>query len=259
MREWIYGRNPVYETLRANRRRVFRLMVAQGAQEKGRLADALRLARSKRLPIESVLHGQLETLAPGSQGVALEAGVYPYSDPDQILGTADELGEPPFLLVLDALQDPQNLGTLLRTAESVGVHGVFLPLRHAVAITPAVVNASSGASEHLLVAQANLAQVLQRLKAAGVWVVGLEDSPEAMLPEQVDLRGPLAFVIGSEGAGMRRLVRSSCDWLMRLPMRGRVESLNAAVAGSIALYLGWQARGYPGSKGENGRSPLTGG
>lgn len=258
MREWIYGRNAVYETLRANRRTAYRLVVAQGAQEKGRLAEAVQFARKRRLPVEYLTRNQLDSLATGNQGVALEVSEYPYSDLDEILAAAEKRGEPPFLLVLDALQDPQNLGTLLRTAECVGVHGVFLPLRHAVAVTPAVVNAASGASEHLLVAQANLALALERMKAAGVWVVGLEDHPSAVFPEQIDLRGPLAFVVGSEGAGMRRLVRESCDWLMRLPMRGQIESLNAAVAGSIALYLGWQRRGYPGNLRDGALSPLTG-
>jgi 23S rRNA (guanosine2251-2'-O)-methyltransferase len=136
------------------------------------------------------------------------------------------------------------LGTLLRTAEIVGVHGVLLPLRHTVTVTPAVVHASSGASEHLLIAQSNLSQALETLKREDVWVVGLEGSSQALLPDQVRLDGPLALVVGSEGEGMRSLVRASCDLLMRLPMRGQIESLNAAVAGSVALYLAWQARGW---------------
>ena len=129
------------------------------------------------------------------------------------------------MLILDALQDPQNLGTLLRTAEVVGVHGVLLPLRHTVTVTPAVVSASSGASEHLLVAQMNLAQAIRELKEAGVWVIGLEGSPSAERVDRVRLDGAIALVVGSEGQGMRLLVRDSCDVLMRLPMRGQVESL----------------------------------
>lgn len=147
-------------------------------------------------------------------------------------------------MVLDTLQDPQNLGTLLRTSEAVGVHGVLLPFRHTVSVTPAVVSSSSGASEHLLVAQLNLAQALTSLKEAGVWVIGLEDHPEARLPGQVRLDGPLALVVGSEGQGLRPLVSAGCDLLLKLPMRGQIESLNAAVAGSIALYMAWAARGY---------------
>jgi 23S rRNA (guanosine2251-2'-O)-methyltransferase len=161
-----------------------------------------------------------------------------------MLVNAEKQGEPPLILVLDAMQDPQNLGTLLRTAEIVGVHGVLLPLRHTVTVTPAVVHASSGASEHLLIAQSNLSQALETLKREDVWVVGLEGNAQALLPDQVRLDGPLALVVGSEGEGMRSLVRASCDLLMRLPMRGQVESLNAAIAGSVALYLAWQARGW---------------
>jgi 23S rRNA (guanosine2251-2'-O)-methyltransferase len=145
-------------------------------------------------------------------------------------------------LILDTLQDPQNLATLLRTAEGVGVHGVLLPLRRAAMVTPAVVSASSGASEHLLIAQMNLAQAIASLKEDSLWVVGLDQGPEALAPPQIRLDGAIALVVGNEGSGMRALVRSNCDFLMRLPMRGQIESLNAAVAGSIALYLVWQAR-----------------
>ena len=148
------------------------------------------------------------------------------------------------MLILDALQDPQNLGTLLRTAECVGVHGVLLPLRHTATITPAVVNASSGASEHLLVAQVNLAQAIETLKEANVWVIGLDGGGRLSRSSGCAWMGALALVVGSEGQGLRSLVRNSCDVLVRLPMRGQVESLNAAVAGSVALYLAWQARKF---------------
>jgi 23S rRNA (guanosine2251-2'-O)-methyltransferase len=244
MREWISGRNPVYETLQAGRRNCFRLMVAQGTQEKGRLAEILQIAQKKHITIEQAPRARLDAISDAHQGVSLEASAYPYCALQDILALAEGRSEPPFLLILDALQDPQNLGTLLRTAEGVGVHGVLLPLRHTVTVTPAVVSASSGACEHLLIAQANLAQVIQALKEAGVWVVGLEGGWQAERVDRVRLDGPLALVVGSEGQGMRSLTRDSCDVLMQLPMRGRVESLNAAVAGSIALYLAWQARGF---------------
>lgn len=244
MREWLYGRNPVYETLRSGRRQLFRLLVAQGSQEKGRLSEIIQLAARKKVPLERPARNRLDTLTPNHQGVALEASDYPYASLPDILEKANELGEPPFILLLDALQDPQNLGTLLRTAEAVGVHGVIIPLRHTAEITPAVVNASSGACEHLLVAQANLAQAITQLKETGVWVVGLESDPLSALPDQVRLDGALALVVGSEGQGLRPLVKDSCDVLLRLPMRGQVASLNAAVAGSLVLYLAWEARGY---------------
>lgn len=243
-REWISGRNPVYEALRAGRRHTYHLHIAQGVQEKGRLDEIVRISRQRDLPIDRVPRGQLDARFPNNQGVALEVSGYPYSDLTDMLALAERRAEPPLLLVLDAMQDPQNLGTLLRTAEVVGVHGVLLPLRHTVTVTPAVVHASSGASEHLLIAQGNLAQALETLKRENVWVIGLEGSPQAQKPEQLRLDGPLALVVGSEGEGMRSLVRLSCDLLLSLPMRGQIESLNAAVAGSVALYLVWQARGW---------------
>lgn len=244
MKEWIYGRNAVYETLQAGRRQLFRLWVAQGAQEKGRLAQSIEIALRRKTLLERVPRQRLDTISDGHQGVALECSGYPYSGLSDILDSATQRAEKPFVLILDTLQDPQNLGSLLRTAEIVGVHGVLLPLKHTVTVTPAVVNASAGASEHLLIAQANLAQSIDRLKDTGLWVVGLEGSPEALNPDQVRLDGALALVVGSEGQGMRPLVRQSCDHLLNLPMKGKIESLNAAVAGSIALYLAWQARAF---------------
>ncbi len=244
MREWIGGRNPVYEALVARRRQPFQLAVSDTAQEKGRLAEILKLCEKRRLPIERLPKARLQNLAEDHQGVALEVSGYPYSSLQEILVLAERHKEPAFVLILDALQDPQNLGSLLRTAEVVGVHGVLLPFRHTVMVTPAVVGASSGASEHLLIAQINLAQAIGELKDAGIWVIGLEGNQEAQRPDQVRLDGAIALVVGSEGQGMRALVRDSCDILMKLPMRGRVESLNAAVAGSVALYLVWQSRGY---------------
>ena len=243
MKEWLYGRNAVYETLRARRRQVFRLRLAQGVEEKGRLAEILKLGVERRLPVERVPRASLDQLSSGHQGVALEASPYIYSDLPGILKAAERQAELPFILILDALQDPQNFGSLLRTAEAVGVHGVLLPLRQTATVTPAVVNASAGASEHLQVAQINLAQAIIRLKQAGLWVIGLDADDKAQPPERVRLDGPLALVVGSEGSGMRDLVRTSCDLLLRLPMRGQVASLNAAAAGSIALYLAFQARG----------------
>ena len=160
-----------------------------------------------------------------------------------MLEFAEKREEDPLILILDALHDPQNLGSLLRTAEIVGVHGVLLPPRKTASITPAVVASSSGASEHLLVAQTNLAQAIRILKDQNLWIIGLEGGPDALPLADVSLDGPLALVVGSEGQGLRPLVRKSCDVLMQLPMRGKIESLNAAVAGSVALYMIGLARG----------------
>jgi 23S rRNA (guanosine2251-2'-O)-methyltransferase len=242
MKEWLYGRNPVYETLIAGRRNVYSLRIAKGAQEKGRLADVVNLCRSRRIPVDFIPRQTLDSLDRNHQGIALQVSDYPYVGLEDILDQAAESNDPSFLLLLDTLQDPQNLGTLLRTAEAVGVHGVLIPLARTATITPAVVSSSSGASEHLLVCQVNLAQAIEILKENDTWVIGLDGGPQAQPADKVNLTGGLALVVGSEGNGMRRLVREKCDLLMRLPMRGNVESLNAAVAGSVALYLALAAR-----------------
>ncbi len=243
MREWIYSRNAVYETLRAARRRVFRLWLAEGVKPKRQLAQALELARTRHIRVQTVPRARLDAIHPGHQGVALETEPYPYSDLPAILERAAEQGEAPFLLLLDTLQDPQNLGTVIRTAEAVGVHGVLLPTARSAQVTPAVVNASSGASEHLLIARLNLHQAIARLKEADLWVVGLDQGGQPLQFAAESLfRGGLALVVGSEGRGMRPLTAKSCDAVVRLPMRGQIESLNAAVAGSVALYLAYLSR-----------------
>ena len=242
MKEFIYSRNAVYETLRAHRRDVFRLEVAHGAQEKGRLLDILKMAEERKIPVLRAPRAGMDKIHPAHQGVLLEASGYPYRNLSDILDLAKERGEPPFVLLLDTLNDPQNFGTLLRTAEAVGVHGVILPLARTVAVTPAVVNASSGASEHLLIAQMNLAQAIDELKEADVWIAGLDEKGETLGTEKRALQGAVGIVVGSEGEGLRPLVKSKCDFLVRLPMQGQVESLNAAVAGSVALYQAYLAR-----------------
>src|SRR5574339_133623 len=237
MRELIYSRNAVYETLRTKRREIFKIQIAEGAQEKGRLADILKIARDRRVPVEKVQRARLDKVHQNHQGVVAEVSGYSYSDVVEILELANQKNEPPFILLLDSLNDPQNFGALLRTAEVVGVHGAIMPLAHTVEVTPAVVNASSGASEHLLIARSNLAQAIEALKEAEVWIVGLDQAGEPMEAVSRHLRGALGVVVGSEGEGIRPLVRSKCDVVLKLPMRGRIESLNAAVAGSVALYL----------------------
>ncbi|MBG0787169.1 MAG: 23S rRNA (guanosine(2251)-2'-O)-methyltransferase RlmB [Anaerolineaceae bacterium] len=242
MSEWITGRNPAFEVLRAKRRQVSRLWLAQGIKPQGHLEDIVNLARSRKIPIEVVKRNNLDGIDPHHQGLALEVGGYPYSDLEAIIHRAESRYQPIFVLILDLIQDPQNLGTLLRSAEAFGVHGVILPTARAASVTPAVVNASSGATEMLLIAQHNIAQAMDRLKEAGGWMVGLEGSPEAQPPQRLKLDGGIGLVIGNEGQGLRRLVREKCDLLMKLPMQGQIDSLNAAVAGSIALFLARQAR-----------------
>lgn len=245
MTEMLYGRNAVREALRARRRQIQRLTVSSGVQETGVIAEIVRLAEVSGVEVQRVERQALDRQLreANHQGVMLEAGPYPYVALEECLALAADRQEPPLLLLLDHLQDPQNVGTLLRTAEVVGVHGVAMPGRRAAEITPAVVNASSGATEHLRVAMVgNLAQTIAELQKDGVWVIGLEDDESARPFDTTDLNMPLALVVGAEGSGLARLVRERCDFLVRLPMAGQIASLNAAVAGSIALYGAWRQR-----------------
>jgi len=243
MKQLIHSRNAVLETLRAGRRQVFQLEVAEGVQEKGRMLEIMQAARQRKIPVVRAERAGMDRRAPGHQGLILEAGEYAYADLQDIFDLAETRGEAHFVLMLDTLNDPQNFGTLLRTAEAVGVHGIILPLARSVEVTPAVVHASSGASEHLLIARANLSQAIDAFRQANAWTVGLDEKGEELRTGQdARLRGGLVLVVGSEGEGIRPLVRAKCDFLLRLPQQGRVESLNAAVAGSVALYLAYLAR-----------------
>jgi 23S rRNA (guanosine2251-2'-O)-methyltransferase len=242
LKEWITGRNPVFEVLNAQRRDIFRLLIAEGNQPDSRLLAAEKQVRSLGLPVEKVPRTRLNNLSENHQGVALEVSAYPYSDLSAMFELAEKRNEPPFFLILDTLQNPQNFGTLLRSAEAFGVHGVMIPFRHTVDVTPAVVTASAGASEHLLVGMANLAQTIDQIKSENVWVLGLEGAEESVSVEATRLDGSIALVVGGESEGMRALTRKSCDQIIKLGMSGRIESLNAAVAGSIALYLAYQKR-----------------
>jgi 23S rRNA (guanosine2251-2'-O)-methyltransferase len=237
----LFGRRAILEVLRAGRRKVHRLEVASGTAAEGPLKEALELAQRQAIPVRMLAREDLAAEARGG-GLQALAEPYPLADVEEVLARCDRSPRPPLVLVLDQLQDPQNLGTVLRTAEAVEACGVLLPLRRAALVTPAVVNASAGAAEHLLIAQANLAQAIRRLQERDLWVVGLDSRPDLPALRDLDLSRRLAFVVGSEGGGLRRLVRDACDWVVRLPTSGRLESLNAAVAGSIALYAAWEAR-----------------
>ena len=243
MKEFIYSRNAVYETLRAKRRDVFRIELAEGVQVKSRLTEILALATRRKITVVKAPRGRLDKVHEHNQGIIAEVGKYPYVDLLDILENARQKDEAPFILLLDSLNDPQNFGTLIRTAEAIGVHGIVIPLAHTVEVTPSVVNASSGASEHMLITRSNLAQVIDTLKEENIWVVGLDQDGETVGDKtQRHLTGATALVVGSEGEGIRQLTRAKCDIILKLPMRGKVESLNAAVAGSVALYLAYLAR-----------------
>jgi 23S rRNA (guanosine2251-2'-O)-methyltransferase len=242
--ETLFRRNAVRECLRAGRRKIYRLVVAS----EGDLAEAqdiLNEARRRKIPVEAADKKQLNTAAHGEphQNVLLEVGPYPYADLADIPARASERHEQPLIILLDLVQDPRNVGALLRTAEAMGVHGIVIQERRGCEITPTVVTTSAGAAEHLLVAQVtNLVEAMRWLQKHDVWLVGLGLGPEAEPIDAIDLNRPLGLVIGNEGDGLRRLVRDRCDLLVKLPMFGRVQSLNAAVAGSLALYAARQAR-----------------
>lgn len=243
-REFLYRRNAVLEALRSRRRVCYTLWLQQGLP-RAEAAPFLSLAQQRGLAWREATKERLGQLAGdrSHQGVALEVGAFPYADVDAILALSQARGEAPFLLLLDLVQGPQNVGMLLRSAEACGVHGVVIQQRRAPDITPAMVAASAGATEHLLIAQVtNLVSTLRQLKRADVWLVGLDLATDAKTPAELDLNMALGLVVGHEGSGLRRLVREECDFLLRLPMRGQVASLNASVAGSIALYLAWRAR-----------------
>lgn len=238
MTEALYGRNAVYEALRAGRRQFHELTLAEGVRE-AEVIDQIRfLAEDAGVPIEVADRPTLDRFGPfNHQGVVLEAGPYQYDSLETLYDHAEGSEAPPLFLLLDLLKDPHNVGSLLRTAEAVGAHGVVIQERRAVDVTPTVVHTSVGAVEHLRVAQVtNLVRAIEWLKEERVWIVGMEALSGAEAYFDADLTLPLGIVVGSEGRGMRRLVRESCDFLVRLPMRGRVTSLNASVAGSILLY-----------------------
>lgn len=240
MKEYIYSRNAVHEALLANRRQVFSIDIAEGAQEKGRLAKIVKLAAQRKIKVNRVPRGRLDKVHQNHQGIIAEVSGYPYSDLVDILDSIKD--EPPFILLLDSLQDPQNFGTLIRTAEAVGVHGIIIPLARTVEVTPSVVNASSGASEHMRIARSNLAQAMDTLRDSDLWLVGLDQAGAQVEANSRHLKGALGLVVGSEGEGIHELTRKKCDIVLKLPMRGKVESLNAAVAGSVALYLAYLNR-----------------
>jgi 23S rRNA (guanosine2251-2'-O)-methyltransferase len=244
--EWLYGRHAVEEALRAGRRKVFRVLLAEGgggrqaSDTSRRLAEIEAAARAAGVPVERAPASRLDALTRVGhhhQGVAAEVGPFRYASLADVTGLCRGAGNSALVLLLDSIQDPQNFGALLRSAEAVGVTAVVMLERRQVEVTPAVVNASAGAVEHLQVCLANnLPRAIEALQEAGLWVYALQDEPGAVLYTAADLRGPVGLVVGSEGQGVGRLVRERCDGALALPMVGKVESLNAAVAGSVALY-----------------------
>ena len=236
--EVLYGRQPIREMLLAGRRRVDTFYVSPQVQQRGDLMEVLDLAAKKGIRVQPKDISALDSLAEGGnhQGVVAVVSSFRYVSYKKMLSDAEQINNPLFLF-LDHLEDPQNVGSLLRTAEAAGVCGVVIPEHRAAGITATVVRASAGASEHMAVAQVpNLVRCMRLLQERGVWFAGLEAGEGSQELTAVDMQGPMGIVVGSEGKGMRRLTRESCDYLVRLPMLGKVTSLNAAVAGAIALY-----------------------
>jgi 23S rRNA (guanosine2251-2'-O)-methyltransferase len=243
----IWGRRPVLEALRAART-VDRIYLAAGVRASGILDEIARLSADAGVRVQRIDRRALDRLADGAshQGVVAEVAAYRYAALDDLLmcpsqsdtesATGGRSGNRPLLLALDALEDPQNFGTLIRTADAIGATGVVVPLHRAVAVTPSVAKASAGAVEFVRIARVtNLSRSLVAMKEAGFWVVGL-DAAGAELYSSFPVDVPLVLVVGAEGKGLSRLVKETCDTLVRLPMSGHVESLNAGVAGSIVLY-----------------------
>lgn len=241
----IYGVNPVLDALKHSGGSITRLVISRDL--KGRVSSELRaLAGKGRLPVEESDRRGLERLTgtPKNQGVAVVLkGDFRYSDLEDILESVKGEGEGAFLLLLDSVQDPGNLGSLIRSAHVAGLHGVVIPKDRAAEVTPTVVKASAGATEHIPIAKVtNLSRAIDKIKEAGIWVGGLDgDRGEDIY--KVNLKGPLAIVVGSEGSGLKRIVRESCDFLLSIPMSGALGSLNAAVAGAVAIFEARRQRG----------------
>ncbi|HWS52500.1 MAG TPA: 23S rRNA (guanosine(2251)-2'-O)-methyltransferase RlmB [Pyrinomonadaceae bacterium] len=236
----LFGVQPVLEALRAGRRPVERLTVVEGAHE-ARLHEILELARAAGVPVRRAPRAELNRLAAGAnhQGVVASVAAARYLASDELLDAlAARVGskEQPLALVLDGVEDPRNLGAIIRTAECAGAHGLFVPERRAAGLTETAAKAAAGALEYVPVARAaNLARLVEELKGRGVWTVGTAADATVAYTEW-DWTQPCALVLGGEGEGLRRLVRERCDVLVRIPLRGRIESLNVSVAAGVLLY-----------------------
>ncbi|MCX7058559.1 MAG: 23S rRNA (guanosine(2251)-2'-O)-methyltransferase RlmB [Proteobacteria bacterium] len=242
--ETVYGVHAVRALLNRRPADVQRLVLQAGRNDK-RVQELVELARTHGVKVESRPIAELDTLAPGQvhQGIIARVTAAAPLDEDDLLIRIDALGRPPLLLVLDGVQDPHNLGACLRSADAVGADAVIVPRDRATGLTPVVRKVAAGAAETVPFVQVtNLARFLRALKDQGVWIVGTDGEAET-LHYAADLKGPLALVLGAEGAGMRRLTRDHCDVVVKLPMLGAVESLNVSVAAGVMLYEALRQRG----------------
>jgi 23S rRNA (guanosine2251-2'-O)-methyltransferase len=242
----IQGRRPVLEALRAGRP-VDRILLASGAG-RGSLADLLDLARRRGVEVETVPRSLVDAEARSGAHQGVLAVVAPIEPIDlaELLALPLTGREPPFFLAMDGVEDPHNLGALARSAEAVGCHGVIVPRHRSAPLSAVAVKSSAGALEHLAVAEVpNLARALERLRDSGLWCIGLDGEAQASLFDVELADEPVCVVVGGEGAGLHRLVREACDAVVRIPMSGRVESLNVSVAGALALFEVRRRRGLP--------------
>lgn len=238
----LVGRNAVTEALKSGRG-INKLWIASGDRE-GSVAEIAALAKERGIVVQYVERAKIEALAGGHrhQGVLAYVAPVPYAELEDILKAAEAKGEAPFIVLLDELEDPHNLGALLRTADATGVHSILIPKRRSVSLNATVAKTSAGAVEYVPVARiGNIAQTLKKLKEKGFWVAGADMDGEKAYYE-ADLTGPLVLVVGSEGKGMSRLTKEACDFIVRMPMVGRINSLNASVAGSILMYESMRQR-----------------
>ena len=229
----IVGRNPVTEALRSGRE-IDKLMVSS---EEGSMKKILAMAKERRIPVMKVEKSAIDRIAEGKahQGVAAYVSAYAYAELEDIFRIAEERGEDPFIIILDNLEDPHNLGAIMRTAECAGAHGIIIPKRRACGLTEVVAKASAGAIEYMpCVKVTNIVQTIEELKERGIWVAACDMGGQEYY--KADLKGKLAVVIGSEGFGISRLVKEKCDFVVSMPMVGRITSLNASNAAAIIIY-----------------------
>lgn len=240
--EYIFGKHSVVEALKSGRA-IHNIWIAEGTRHR-QMADVLTIAKKNRVPMQHVPRQKLAQLAQTNhhQGVVAAVAAYEYATIDDLFKVAVKRQEMPFFLLLDELEDPHNLGSILRTADATGVHGVIIPKRRAVGLTQAVARASTGAIEYVPVARiTNMARTIDELKERGLWFVGTDaDAKDDYRTTDFDM--PVGLVIGSEGKGISRLIKEKCDFLTRIPMVGHVSSLNASVAASILMYEVYRRR-----------------
>ena len=243
MAEVITGRNPVLEALRAGRS-IQKILLVRNISRHSVIAEIVRLAQSKAIPVEYVPAETFRGYSsmPRHQGIIAYTAVKAYHSLEDLFIISREKGEPPLYCILDGMEDPQNLGAILRTAEASGTHGVIIRTRRAAGLTDAVARASAGAMEYVPVARVtNIAQTIARLKEKGIWVIGIDPAGREDY-HRAEFTVPVAIVVGGEGKGISELVRKRCDYLVSIPMRGKISSLNASVAAALAMYEAFHQR-----------------